>query len=443
MAIKIISRLQIRRGLRADLPNNLSEGEFGFTLDTRELFIGNSLGYGDNSAILTQYSDNTDIIQNIFTAGNVQFTSTTARSLGDKINDIASIKDFSVLGDGFTDDSTNINLAISEVFGTSYAIGSRNFSFNFPSGVYTINSPILLYPNLSIIGEGIDKTIIRATNSLMTYLFATADSNGQQNSNIGLSSAILPQMIVIRNLTIDTNGYKIDAAHLDRYQNIIFENVKFIGGYVTSDVTSNPSIAVRLQSIGNAILTYSAHFIECEFINFTYGIMSNDPVKYTVISRCKFYNLYRGLDIGESPNYNGVIQFTLLNSTLLNIDNHAIYIGSSNPGITSIGNKFSNCGVTDSVSPVYWDTSSTLNSSIGDTFDSINAVTNLGNNNIILNAQQSSLPVTLPSHTVVQLGNISPTTGTMSYCSNESGGAVPAFYDGTNWRRVTDRNIVS
>lgn len=33
--------------------------------------------------------------------------------------------------------------------------------------------------------------------------------------------------------------------------------------------------------------------------------------------------------------------------------------------------------------------------------------------------------------------------GTMIYVSNESGGAVPAFSDGTNWRRVTDRAIIS
>jgi hypothetical protein len=34
-------------------------------------------------------------------------------------------------------------------------------------------------------------------------------------------------------------------------------------------------------------------------------------------------------------------------------------------------------------------------------------------------------------------------TGAMVYVSNESGGAVVAFSDGTDWRRVTDRAIVS
>jgi hypothetical protein len=35
------------------------------------------------------------------------------------------------------------------------------------------------------------------------------------------------------------------------------------------------------------------------------------------------------------------------------------------------------------------------------------------------------------------------TIGAMIYVTNESGGAVPAFWDGTTWRRVTDRAIIS
>ena len=35
------------------------------------------------------------------------------------------------------------------------------------------------------------------------------------------------------------------------------------------------------------------------------------------------------------------------------------------------------------------------------------------------------------------------TAGRLIYVSNESGGAIPAFSDGTNWRRMSDRAIVS
>lgn len=46
------------------------------------------------------------------------------------------------------------------------------------------------------------------------------------------------------------------------------------------------------------------------------------------------------------------------------------------------------------------------------------------------------------SYTVATLPSAA-TAGQMIYVSDESGGAVIAFSDGTNWRRVTDRNIVS
>jgi len=48
----------------------------------------------------------------------------------------------------------------------------------------------------------------------------------------------------------------------------------------------------------------------------------------------------------------------------------------------------------------------------------------------------------LPSYTVAGL----PSPGTVAqfvYVTNDAGGPVPAFSDGTNWRRVTDRAIVS
>jgi len=48
----------------------------------------------------------------------------------------------------------------------------------------------------------------------------------------------------------------------------------------------------------------------------------------------------------------------------------------------------------------------------------------------------------LPSYTVSTLPAATP-AGQMVYVTNESGGAVPAFADGTNWRRVTDRAIVT
>jgi hypothetical protein len=48
----------------------------------------------------------------------------------------------------------------------------------------------------------------------------------------------------------------------------------------------------------------------------------------------------------------------------------------------------------------------------------------------------------LPSFTTTTLPSAS-VAGAMIYVTNETGGPVPAFADGTNWRRVTDRAIVT
>lgn len=48
----------------------------------------------------------------------------------------------------------------------------------------------------------------------------------------------------------------------------------------------------------------------------------------------------------------------------------------------------------------------------------------------------------LKSYTVDQLPSASP-AGQFVYVTNEVGGAIPAFSDGTNWRRVSDRALVA
>ena len=52
-------------------------------------------------------------------------------------------------------------------------------------------------------------------------------------------------------------------------------------------------------------------------------------------------------------------------------------------------------------------------------------------------------PIRLQSVLVADLLPAAGWTGGFIFVSNEAGGAVPAFSDGTNWRRVTDRAIVS
>ncbi len=53
-------------------------------------------------------------------------------------------------------------------------------------------------------------------------------------------------------------------------------------------------------------------------------------------------------------------------------------------------------------------------------------------------------PTSHDSYTVSEANNIAiKSTGDMIFISDETGGAVMAFYDGTSWRRITDRAVIS
>ena len=48
----------------------------------------------------------------------------------------------------------------------------------------------------------------------------------------------------------------------------------------------------------------------------------------------------------------------------------------------------------------------------------------------------------LVSKTVLELSTLVASIGSIVFCTNETGGATLAFYDGSDWRRVSDRAVV-
>ena len=60
----------------------------------------------------------------------------------------------------------------------------------------------------------------------------------------------------------------------------------------------------------------------------------------------------------------------------------------------------------------------------------------------LLNDNLLGLQVQLTVYTVATLPTAA-NQGGMIFVSDEAGGAVPAFSDGANWRRTTDRVVVS
>ena len=126
------------------------------------------------------------------------------------------------------------------------------------------------------------------------------------------------------------------------------------------------------------------------------------------------------------------------------------YFGSaSEPGYSFLGDT--NTGIYGSLTDdLLITTGGTTRISVSDTrTDILNTLDLNGNDleqggNIDANTYTASgggAQFVLPTYTVVTL----PTgvAGGMIYVSDETSGAVPAFYDGANWLRVTDRAIVS
>jgi len=54
-----------------------------------------------------------------------------------------------------------------------------------------------------------------------------------------------------------------------------------------------------------------------------------------------------------------------------------------------------------------------------------------------------SAPVRMNSYVKTALPDAATYPAGLIYVSNDVGGAVPAFSDGTNWRRVTDRAVIA
>lgn len=82
----------------------------------------------------------------------------------------------------------------------------------------------------------------------------------------------------------------------------------------------------------------------------------------------------------------------------------------------------------------------TVESDLGSVAESITAEVDLGT--LVTGGLIYPEQLLLPNYTVSTLPAPS-LSGLMIYVSDESGGGIPAFSDGNNWRRVSDRQIIS
>lgn len=64
-------------------------------------------------------------------------------------------------------------------------------------------------------------------------------------------------------------------------------------------------------------------------------------------------------------------------------------------------------------------------------------------NDLVTGSNTPLLPVIMPTYLKTALPSAATYINGMIIVSNDVGGLTPAFSDGTNWRRVADRNVIS
>ena len=186
MAVYQISRIQIRRGKAnsgTGIPQ-LASGEMAWAVDTQELYIGNgAVSEGSpavgNTRLLTQ-KDLTStgnligLIQYVYKSSDPTITTgvsannPVSRAIQARLDDNVSVVDFGTAGDGVTDDTAALQRAINELFlnpsnyaHTDTAGGtSTRVLLRMPAGIFVTTSTIYIPSYASLVGAGVDKTVI-------------------------------------------------------------------------------------------------------------------------------------------------------------------------------------------------------------------------------------------------------------------------------------------
>jgi len=311
LAIVQISQITNRKGLAENLPQ-LAGAEFGWSTDTRQLWIGNgTLEDGapviGNTEILTEFSDllnfSTTYTYKGQAAGYTVQTGPTAGtpvtlSLQSWLDQFASVLDFGAVGDGVTDDTAAINRALYQLFCRESNPQIRRSLF-FPAGVYRVTGSINIPPYATLWGEGANNSVIAMDENTSDYVAQTADSLQQTSLNIGSGGATPPQYITITNLGFRSYDFYSNVFLVGQATNCRFQNVGFYGPLSTSDLTvdTNNTIAVDFTTTA----AYSCEqivFDSCVLSGTTYGVNTSQVIQGVTFTNSEFNTLYQGILLG-------------------------------------------------------------------------------------------------------------------------------------------------
>jgi|694.fasta_scaffold82278_2 hypothetical protein len=360
MAVYQISKIQIRRGKARTGPGfpQLASGELGWAVDSQELYIGNgSVSEGAPTVGNTKILTSKDIISGSGGTGLISLLEHTyklsdtlittgpsisfpvVRSLQNILDDTVNVYDFGAKGDGITDDSSAIQRAITQLFANS---GIKSFSntsegvkrrviLKMPAGIFKTINAITIPSYTTIIGAGIDKTIIQYTG-LETAFRCISD--------VGSSYPLTnPRYINIQDITIQsTETTATIGLDLANTSNSKFQNIKIIGTWDSGSRPDNKGI-----SISSLLATTSSDIIFDNVVinNYFCGVFIGNASTDINFINGVISTAHTGFSLGVDLVSDGPSNINISNYKFDNIIAHAI--NSDN----SIKNTVINCNLTN------------------------------------------------------------------------------------------------
>ena len=387
MAIVQISQITNRKGLEENLPQ-LAGAEFGWSVDTRQLYIGNgTLEEGapviGNTEILTEFSDvlqfQTAYIYKGQAAGYTVVTGPTSndpvtQSLQSWLDQFATVKDFGAVGDGTTDDTAAINRALYQLYCREVNPQIRRSLF-FPAGVYRVTGTIKIPTYATLYGEGLNNSVIQMDDGTgLSYVAATCDSLQQTGVNIGTNDAAPPAYITITNMGFRNLDPLANVVLVEDADTCRFQSVGFFGPLTTTQLTSDilDTASVRFAST-SSLITNQIVFDDCKFSGTVFGINTDQQVQGITVSNSILDTLYQGIVLGTgTPVNGGATGFRIVGNMFNNIYAEGVVFGAVSLNATGhnifygVGNHF---GTTTSPFTAVIDIQSNNNISISDLFE--------------------------------------------------------------------------
>ena len=376
MAVIQISKIQLRRGQTAEqgMPQ-LASGEMGWSIDEQRLFIGSgSVAEGapavENTEILTEARMFDLLSTGKFTSTNYTYIGHTitatitgvlganfpvVRTLQEKLDDHVSMLDFGIADS--TDCTAKFQKAIDEIYLRSFDkdLPKSRIPVTVPPGTYYITGTVYLPPFVTLIGAGIDKTVIRSIGDTNATIFETVGGDSTPDTRVtgtNIVSPSNPRQVKISGMTLEHTGtvLAIDTAPmivLNYAADTVISEIKFLGTYQSGDTATTVNSAIELGFESSDLKIENCHFEDL-----SYPIVSNWNVTDVKIINNTFDTLYQGITLAdnliEALGRNiGPTRIDIQENKFINIERQAIFAGintATNNQINSENNHFINVG---------------------------------------------------------------------------------------------------